>query len=372
MAAPTADAQVDFLQKLQRLLREGSFTASYKFALLLALCDLAVERGDDSGAPLPLETWRIGEKFIHYYWRQAAPYVPRGREAAAKLLLQNTDRQAAIVRELEAARQQASTLPALRHNGRAWNGLVRRVTGVVEKMPLWKLQTLGTQPFEFLYPNRPGEHAIELTPVAAFCLRRFHGLIEELVRGAWLRFVRSLPANQPVLGQASDLAAFLFGSERADLTACRAVLGRHEQRCFYCHAQLGKGVDSAVVDHFVPWSLYPVDLGHNFVLADRRCNERKTNLLAAEEHLDRWCERNERLGPAFAEELAQAGVTADADASRQVTRWAYAQASSTGALVWRSGKELVPLGPAWEGYGWLREMEPGVLMAAEGKAGWEW
>jgi hypothetical protein len=368
VAAPSAEAQVDFLQKLQRLLREGSFTASYKFALLLALCDLAVERGDDSGAALPIETWRIGEKFIHYYWRQAAPYVPRGREAAAQLLLQNTDKQAAIVRELEAARREATTLPALRHNGRSWSGLSRRVTAVVEKMPLWKLQTVGTQPFEFLYPNRPGEHAIELFPVSAFCLRRFHGLIEELVRGAWLRFVRALPQNQPVLGQASDLAAFLFGSDRADLTACRRVLARHDDRCFYCDARLGEG---AVVDHFVPWSLYPVDLGHNFVLADRRCNERKTNLLAAEEHLDRWCERNERLGSAFAEELAQAGITADPDASRQVTRWAYAQASSTGALVWRSGKELVPLGAAWEGYGWLREAEPRALMAAEKKMEWE-
>jgi hypothetical protein len=221
---------------------------------------------------------------------------------------------------------------------------------------------------EFLYPNRPGEHAVELTPVAAFCLRRFHGLIEELVRGAWLRFIRALPANQAVLGQASDLSAFLFGSDRADLSACRTVLAHHTDRCFYCDSPLR---DGAVVDHFVPWSLYPVDLGHNFVLSDRRCNALKTNLLAAEEHLDRWCERNERLGPALAEELSAAGVAADPEASRQVTRWAYAQASVTGALVWRTGKEIVPLGRAWEGYGWLREVGPLELRAAEGKPVWD-
>jgi hypothetical protein len=36
---------------IQRLLDEGLFTASYKFALLLALAVLSIEQGDDSGEP---------------------------------------------------------------------------------------------------------------------------------------------------------------------------------------------------------------------------------------------------------------------------------------------------------------------------------
>ena len=47
MPAPSPSAQVAFLRELQRLLDEGQFTATYKFALLLALADLAVERGDE-------------------------------------------------------------------------------------------------------------------------------------------------------------------------------------------------------------------------------------------------------------------------------------------------------------------------------------
>ena len=39
---------------LQRILSEGNFVATYKYALLQALADLAVLKGDDSGAPLPL------------------------------------------------------------------------------------------------------------------------------------------------------------------------------------------------------------------------------------------------------------------------------------------------------------------------------
>ena len=41
------DGQIQFLVNLQRLLDEGLFVASHKFALLLALADLSIEMGDD-------------------------------------------------------------------------------------------------------------------------------------------------------------------------------------------------------------------------------------------------------------------------------------------------------------------------------------
>ena len=46
---PSSDEQIKFLVNLQRLLDEGLFVASYKFALLLALADLSIERGDEGG-----------------------------------------------------------------------------------------------------------------------------------------------------------------------------------------------------------------------------------------------------------------------------------------------------------------------------------
>jgi hypothetical protein len=61
---PRSDKQIQFLVKLQRLLDEGLFVASYKFALLLALADLSVEKGDDSGAKLLLSTEEIAAKFL--------------------------------------------------------------------------------------------------------------------------------------------------------------------------------------------------------------------------------------------------------------------------------------------------------------------
>ena len=38
----TPEAQLAFLTKLQRLFSEGDFTATYKFALLMALADICV------------------------------------------------------------------------------------------------------------------------------------------------------------------------------------------------------------------------------------------------------------------------------------------------------------------------------------------
>lgn len=73
-ALPSAEAQLVFLGKLQRIFTESDFTATYKFALLMALADLAVELGADDGEELALSIRQIAERFIQLYWPQALPY----------------------------------------------------------------------------------------------------------------------------------------------------------------------------------------------------------------------------------------------------------------------------------------------------------
>lgn len=75
MPAPTSDQRVAFLRDLQRLLDEGQFTATYEFVLLLALADLAVERGDESGAALPLPLALIAERFVGLYRGHVRPHL---------------------------------------------------------------------------------------------------------------------------------------------------------------------------------------------------------------------------------------------------------------------------------------------------------
>lgn len=125
MEQPTPEFQIQFLKNIQRLLAEGRFTASYKYALLLSLADIAVERGDESGRTLTVPTRAIAEKFIQYYWRQALPYVPRQRSAQRKVLQQNTDRRAKIVTLLsDAYRAHGGSLSAAAGNAKAWKSLV--------------------------------------------------------------------------------------------------------------------------------------------------------------------------------------------------------------------------------------------------------
>ena len=85
MRTPDPERQVQFLFDVQRLISDGSFVATYKFALLLALADLAVERGDDTTESLPLDTLDLAEKFVDLYWRQVLPWVPASEGTTGRL-----------------------------------------------------------------------------------------------------------------------------------------------------------------------------------------------------------------------------------------------------------------------------------------------
>ena len=44
---PTAQEQLKFLKNIQLILQSGSFSSTYKFALLISLSRLAIEKGED-------------------------------------------------------------------------------------------------------------------------------------------------------------------------------------------------------------------------------------------------------------------------------------------------------------------------------------
>jgi len=341
MMPPTSDEQIRFLVNLQRLLDEGLFVASYKFALLLSLADLSVECGDDSGRALPLTTEAIAEKFVEYYWRQVLPY-PAAKQNA--ILRENTGQPATVLNIVRQAREQHDGAIATAMREPAWKGMVRAVARVVQSMPLWKLQTVGQERLDFLYKNTGTGKRIELKPGVAFCFRRFHALISDLVRGAWVRYVRQ--NNLDLLGEATDLNEFLFGSERIPLAAVRPVLlDLQKGRCFYCRSALTMA--NTHVDHFVAWARYPVDLGHNFVLADSKCNNQKRDRLPACEHLEAWAERNNGYGEQIRGALTDRGIISELAASVRVAQWAYGQTEAAGGLTWLKGDQMVPLFGGW-------------------------
>jgi 5-methylcytosine-specific restriction endonuclease McrA len=158
-----------------------------------------------------------------------------------------------------------------------------------------------------------------------------------------VRFVQKVNAGR--LGGVTDLGSFLFGEERASLDAYRPILMDVQKGvCLYCGGKLSRQTE---VDHFIPWSRYPVDLGHNFVLAHIACNNAKADYLAAEKHLAAWAERNRLHQEELQARLQAAALPCDFSASVQIARWVYQQTEKANGQVWVMEKVLQHLSPAW-------------------------
>jgi diadenosine tetraphosphate (Ap4A) HIT family hydrolase len=338
-SGPAPDLQLRFLTQLQCLLDGGSFSATYKYALLLALADLAVEQGRDGTGELALTTDVIAEKFIEYYWNHCPPFVTPVSAQAAPALPAPPPPDAAISPEAAVAPPVASPrpkspaakpekivsllaavygevdgkLPVLRANEAAWTKLLKSVRTVVQSTPLWKLQTIADTQMDFLYPSSGRGSTITLRPGIAFCLRRFHGLVGNLVRGAWVDWARG--QNRELVGDATDIQEFLFGKELSH-------------------------PDQADVAHFIPFARYPHDFAHNLVLASRRANADKSDHLAGEDHLAAWAERNATAGTALGDVCIAAGISSDLARTLSVARWAYSQAENSETPVWITGSDL--------------------------------
>jgi len=328
---PSADEQLAFLAKLQRIFAEGDFTATYKFALLIALADLAVERGADNGDPLPLETSQLAERFIQLYWKHVTPYATGSAEAVAGILRQNTGAQAAVVTAITAFRARVSASnPQVAARDMTYPALVREVALTVSAQPLSFLQNFGGTTDEFIY-ERAGRGQICLKPGVTYCLRRFQPLIQRLSRSRWVEHIKRNRANHSILGRADDLEEFLFETSRQSLMALGASLRKLDGgHCFYC----GRALASIDVDHFIPFSQYPRDLANNFVLAHPNCNRSKSDMLAAKRHLEHWVERLVRRADEIAEIGADVGFVADANLCKRVASWGYSRAYASQSSAW--------------------------------------
>ena len=196
---------------------------------------------------------------------------------------------------------------------------------------------------DFLYGPSDRDGSIELRPGVSFCFRQFYSLIQDAVRSAWLRDVRSLNGN--LLGETLDLREFLFGTERSALVMVRPVMMHlQDGKCFYCSQPVRS--DGGHIDHFIPWSKYPIDLGHNFVLADNRCNGKKRDRIPHVDHLAAWSERNRDHGAEIAAALKDR-LPCDLECANRIAFWAYAQTETARGLTWLRGDELIALSPGW-------------------------
>jgi hypothetical protein len=305
------DGPIALAERIFQLLDQGRFTATYKYAVLLGLLDLCLEKVSRNGrAPEVLTTRQLAEKVLDLYWPQTRSWRT-GEE-----LRQSSGPgggQAEIVRAIAKLRQRLGadrSLPVVQArllDARRFETLVRFVEWKLIEMPLPRLQTIGNEAVPFLYTVAwtsqvsPAEvrryqdtgggdfdNRINLRPGVGEHLVRLNGLLRPLLRRGWSVKIAELNGLDERL-----LEDFLFGAERVSLARiCNPLRDLQDDRCFYCAGRLG--ADQAMapdVDHFIPWARHPDDGLDNLVVAHRRCNAQKRDFLAAVPHVARWRDR---------------------------------------------------------------------------------
>jgi len=346
-----AEDGIRFLRQFQELLAEGGFVTTYKFALLQALADLSVERSNEElpDRSLRLTIESIAEKFIEYYWNQVKPFRKRPH------LSQSTSREAVVVSRIYAIRANDQTLLATFRNkhGLQYARLAGEVSRIIRDDPLKRLQHIGEKRQEFLYKwndikrqRHIRDWSIRLLPGIPRACREFHALLTSMIRGAWIQQIQRIGTNKKELGAQANLEQFLFGVDRRSLADYRQILHHHQAgNCFYCGRKVGL---EGELDHFIPWSRYPLDLGHNFVFAHASCNNAKRDYLAAPIHIERWRVQNLDEGHRLARRFDEAGLLNDLERSTLIARWAYQQGQASKAQLWVRKGEFEDCDYRWQ------------------------
>jgi 5-methylcytosine-specific restriction endonuclease McrA len=324
--------QLDFIAYIQRMLVEGDFSATYKFALLHALADVCVEQPLISDqAELKIDLATLADKLIVLYWHHAVPFASEQTGESA-LLKQNTGAQSKVISVLyECQQNNIRNLRALKQST-LYKPTFNAALATLKTGPLWRLQILAKQAECFLYPHTNSTKYITLNAGIASCFRRFYDLVVYLAKNAWLQKIQSIKHNQALIGPQSQLHDFLFGFDRNALSKAKPVLIELQHgNCFYCQKPLNNKTE---VDHFIPFARYANDLGHNFVAAHSTCNNSKRDFLAAHLHRERWQEQNLVLNSQHITRELSDYFNCDADKSRSVSDWAYQVAQANSAKLW--------------------------------------
>lgn len=351
-STPTADDQLKFLHKIQRLLESGRFTSTYKFALLIALTNVAVANGNESSATLIIDLEDVAREFLMLYWPQAKPY-----QHLRVQLSQNSNalKPATILTLLgKEVASGKSDLARLRRNTGARDKLVTAARDLIVRMPLGRLQQFETvsdksvsrDQFMYEFPAESGAQralrTITLKSDVGACLRSLRGVIIALVQARWVRWVRE---NNPALGRDRNLEAFMFGQDRVALAQLAPKLYElQDGRCFYTQKRLD-GIKGAEVDHYIAWARYPSNDPLNLVLASRAANNDKRDHIPSTRHLSVWLARNMR----HAQDLTNSdyGEGLESSASVAIAHWAYRAAAAVGSPAWDAPKQFVEIGDEW-------------------------
>jgi hypothetical protein len=347
---------VAFAERLMALLDQGSFVATYKYALLLGLLDLCLEKTARAGtAPTSVTTVELAMKVLELYWPHTEVFE---HDRVRRVLRQNTGRQASILTAIQEFRARQGD-PSMTL-GRARTGdpegfrrLLDRVEWTLILMPLPRFQVVGQDLDPFVYQidwdlgierqrdavrryqrgdGNAFNNLIRFQEGVGDHLARLNGLIRPLLHRGWAAMVARINGLPE-----SELESFLFGVDRTALAAVRPGLVELQRGCcFYCGGRLGH---DAQVDHFIPWARRPDNGIHNLVVADRRCNGGKRDFLPASGHVAHWLDRNHTHSTGLDALARQKAWESHPDRTLGTARGIYLRLASS-ARLWVHGGEF--------------------------------
>ena len=283
------------VERLLRVIDEGSRSSTYKLALLLGLIDAVTELGPVKTIPTRI----IAEKVTEIYYKQAEIFY-LGDQAIE--LKQITSKKATVLQSLHnfisstASGKSNSFLRSKKMNPEKFETLLDEVENTFVRYPIPLLQRIGKQDLVFLYSidwqekteiktlRKVGLDRIQLLEGVGEILIKLGPMFRSLIEIHWVQDVAKMNRLDTT---ESGLYKHLFGQERENFPEILRTCLRDLQdgNCFYCQVPIkGKGE----VDHFLPWSRKPNNSVENLVLTDSKCNNSKSDFLVTHSIVKMW------------------------------------------------------------------------------------
>ena len=302
---------VTLAEKIIGLLDSSKYVATYKWAALDAIIQIASESVEDSGeAPSYISAKKVGTRVMEIYWRQAVPFTADETGKPIFLRQSNLGKNLDIPQIIAEYRKTMSltakndSLDKARQLDPSGIGkLEREIQARVIGQPLSKLQRFGNGAkssedrflFDFSWKDEESfgkihkegfDDSIRFLPGVAQGLLRIQSLLRPYLENLWIQKVAD--QNRDITDAAS-LEDFLFGAERTTHTKIRPYLVKlQSNKCFYCENTFTGQIE---VDHFLSFSKHRNESLDNLVASCRTCNGAKSDSYVSVRHLTKWTAR---------------------------------------------------------------------------------
>lgn len=273
-----------YLRTVNTILNRGSFTITYKFALLRALADWGKSPPNENNTITLL--WLSG-KFIEYYWNLSMKFKIKENNYVMK----------EIKKVCEKCNQsQGATLENFKKDFREeYNNLVNRVRSnafkdVIRRLHKGVPSEVCAKLFEYddLGEETLGDE-LNIPLQARQFLTSHYSVIKNLTLGNWVKFTEKTN-NSPRLYQKISGDA-----KRESLVKYDTFFSKdaNQTNCFYCDKVLMANQQAR--DHVIPWSFILEDKAWNFVFCCQRCNSQKSDKIPHDDYIKKLFLRNSKL-----------------------------------------------------------------------------